>query len=410
MKFSYRALDAKGHERKGTIDADSVAEAGALLRSRSLHVLRIEESSKNNSPLDFLSGIFSWLSPKRYLNPSASDLVLLFRQLALLLRSGSTLNQSLDLCAEMTEKLQLRKSLLAIRNDIQGGSSFAVAIENQGRKFPPLVAKLVASGEASGELQAIMERLADSLERSASLKRQFISSMVYPTLVVTVAIGVVLFLALSIIPKFARLLEGRSQALPPSTQVMMDVSAWLVSYGLYLGIGFGVTIFAILVAYTTKPGKALVDRVLLRVPLVGGSIQTAGMAQMGWTMALLLNSGLTVLESLRVVSSIIGNMRLSQCFTHAGNEILSGRTLATGLRQRSIPLMVQHMAGIGERSGELEHVMTELGSYYQAMAETRIKRMIAMIEPSMTLLVGGLVGSVYYAFFKALLQISTGRG
>lgn len=408
MKFSYKALDPQGRERQGSVEANSAADATAMLRSRSMHVLKLEAGNQSFSLARFLARIFSLISIKRYTSPAIGDLVIFFRQMSLMLRSGNTLMQGLELCSEMTEKVQLRRSLINVLVAIQGGSSFANAIEQQGSKFPPLVAKLIASGEASGELQVTLERLADSLERSAALKRQFVSSLIYPTLVITAALGVTLFLAVSIVPKFATLLEGKSQQLPAATQVMLDVSAWLIDYGFYLGVSSGVIIFLILAAYTTKIGKAAIDRVLLHLPMVGSSIRTSGMAQMGWTMSMLLSSGLTVLESLRVVSDVMGNNRLSLCFTHAGDEILAGRSLAIGLSQSNIPMMVQHMAGIGERSGELEHVMQELGRYYQDLAEARIKRMIAMIEPAMTLVVGGLVGGVYYAFFKAMMQVSAG--
>ena len=406
-KYSYKALDARGQEKKGTVEAVSPAEATSLLRSRSLHVLKIEAATSLN-PLLLLKFLSQTLSPKRYAGISSGDLVMAFRQLALMLRAGNTLIQGLELCSEMTDKVQLRNTLINVLVAIQGGSSFASAIEKQGARFPPLVAKLIASGEASGELQATLERLADSLERSAALKRQFISAMTYPMFLLVASVGVTLFLTLSIIPKFATLLEGRSQNLPGATQAMMNISTWLVDYGVYLGIGLGITLFLILASYTTFVGKAIIDRVLLHVPMVGHSIRTSAMSQMGWTMSLLLSSGLTVLESLRVVGDIMGNHRLSICFKDAGDEILAGRSLAYGLKQNNIPTMVQHMAGIGERSGELEHVMRELGKYYQEMAEARIKRMIATMEPAMTVIVAGQVGFVYYAFFKAMMQVSAG--
>jgi type IV pilus assembly protein PilC len=189
---------------------------------------------------------------------------------------------------------------------------------------------------------------------------------------------------------------------------MLNTSAWLIDYGAYLGGSLLAGILAILIAYTTHPGKAVIDRILLRVPIIGSSIRTSGMAQLGWTMSMLLSSGLTVLESLRVMSSITGNHRLAKCFDKAGSDILSGRSLAYGFQQSNIPIMVQHMTGIGERSGELEHVMHEIGKYYQHNAEIRIKAMIAMIEPAMTLVVGGMVAFVYIGFFKAMMQVSAG--
>ena len=407
-KFSYKAVNQQGKEVNGSIEANSQVEATGLLRSKSYQVLRVEVAAGSMTMPQILSKIKNAVSVKRYTKPGAADHVLLFRQLALMLRAGNTLMQGLELCSEMTEKLQMRKALVNILVSIQGGASFAVAIEREGKKFPPIVAKLIASGEASGELQATLERLAESVQRDAALKRQFIASMIYPSMVTLAAIGVTLFLAISIVPKFAKMLEGKSQSLPGSTQLMMDVSAWLIDNGLFLGIGIGGGIFLLLAAYTTKGGKRVIDGWLLYVPFIGSSLRSSGMAQMGWTMSLLLGSGLTVLESLRVVGSIIDNVRLSQCFSYAGNQILSGRSLASGLQQPQIPLMVQHMAGIGERSGELENVMKELGQYYQDQSETRIKKMIAMIEPAMTLLIGGLVGFVYLAFFKAMMQVSAG--
>lgn len=405
--YSYKAVNAQGKEVRGQVDASSRNEAIGQLRARSLQVLSVEEAI-DRSITETLQLALGLLKIKSYLSPGAADHVLLFRQLALLLRSGNTLMQALQLCAEMTERRPLRRALIQIIVDLQGGSGFALAVERQGRLFPPLAAKLIASGEASGELQHTLERLAESIGRAAALRRQFISSLIYPTLVVTAAVGVTLFLALSIVPKFAKLLEGKSQSLPPSTQLMMDCSAWLIDNGWWLGILVGGGLFAILASYTTVAGKRVIDRVMLNLPLVGHSIRSSGMAQMGWTMSLLLGSGLTVLEALRVVSSVVPNDRLARCFTEAGEQILAGRSLASGLRQYHVPMMVQHMAGIGERSGELEQVMQSLGQYYQDQTEARIKRMIAMIEPAMTLVIGGLVGFVYFAFFKAMMQVSAG--
>jgi type II secretory pathway component PulF len=164
----------------------------------------------------------------------------------------------------------------------------------------------------------------------------------------------------------------------------------------------------ILASYTTAKGKNALDKVLVRLPIIGDSIRSAAMAQMGMTMALLLRSGLTVVETLKVLEQIMSNNSMSRCFARAGHQVLAGQSLATGLTQSLIPDMVQHMAAIGEKSGELDQVMDEIGDYFQQQTEVKLKAMIAMIEPSMTLLIGGLVGFVYYAFFKAMMQVSAG--
>lgn len=406
--YRYSALDHQGRKLSGQLTAPGLTEARSQLRNKALYILDISLAPNYLNPFSVLGALFRKLSPKQYRSASAGDKVILFRQLALMLRSGNTLTQGLEVCAEMTEKLTLSRSLLDVLIRIRSGSSFAAAMEAQGRNFPPVVSKLIASAEISGELQATLEKLADNLERNAAVKRQLISSLAYPIVLFLAAFGVFMGLALGIVPKFAKILEGKSQNLPAITEAMLNTSAWLIDYGAYLGGSLLAGILAILIAYTTHPGKAVIDRILLRVPIIGSSIRTSGMAQLGWTMSMLLSSGLTVLESLRVMSSITGNLRLAKCFDKAGSDILSGRSLAYGFQQSNIPIMVQHMTGIGERSGELEHVMHEIGKYYQHNAEIRIKAMIAMIEPAMTLVVGGMVAFVYIGFFKAMMQVSAG--
>lgn len=407
--FNYKALDQQGRETAGSLEAKDRSDAIELLKLRGLYVLDIEQGGVQFGVAVLYRLWRKHVSFHRYALVTVADQVMLFRQLTLLLRAGNTLMQSLEICAEMTDKLQLRRMIVAMLVDIQAGSSFAAAIEAQGRSFPPLVARLVASGEASGELQVTLERLADSLERNASIKRQFIFSLIYPTILVVSAVGACLYLALGIIPKFMTALQARSSQLPWSTQVMMDASSWLVDQGVVLGISFAVVVFLLLVFYTTAIGRTILDRLLLSVPVIGASISAASMAQIGWTMSVMLGSGLTVLESLRVTSAILRNDHLSRCLNRVGDGILDGSSLAVGLRQDHIPKMVQYMAGIGERSGELEFVMGELGRYYQNLTEIRIARMIAMIEPAMTIVVGGMVGFVYYAFFSAMIRVTSGQ-
>ncbi|MGL1958382.1 MAG: type II secretion system F family protein [Colwellia sp.] len=406
--FTYKALDQQGNETTGTIEAGSENEARSSLRAKSLYILKLKTGREQQSTKYIITNALSYLSIKRYKKANNADLVLFFRQVALMLRAGNTLMQAIEAISQMTSKVRFKNSLVRMLVSIQGGSSFAQAIEKEKNMFPPLVARLVASGEASGELQVILERLAINIGRSADIKRQFITAMFYPAFVTLAAIGVTTFLAMSVIPKFAKMFEGRSSQLPESTQAMMDFSAFMVDNGLMIFSTLGITIFLTLAAYTTEKGKAVIDRVLIRMPIIGSSIKSSAMAQTGMTMALLLRSGLTVLETLKVIAHIMPNTAMAYCFTHAGEKILSGQSLTVGLNQPLIPQMVQHMAGIGEKSGELDQVMDELGAYFQAQTEAKLKAMIAMIEPAMTVMIGGLVGFVYYAFFKAMMQVSAG--
>jgi len=397
-RYRYEAIDPNNDPQAGTIDASSPAEGIELLERQGLQTLSFEEIR----PLHALKR----LHPARFTAVDLSDLIMLFRQLALMLRAGYPLLQGLQTAVSLTQKLALREMLVRIMRDIQNGSSFARALENRGSRLPALIPNLVAFGEASGELEIALEELAQHLERRITLRRRFVSSILYPAVVVSAAIAVGLFLAIVIIPKFKPLLADRAADLPGTTLMLIDLSEWLVQYGIYVAAFVGAAVFLILAAYRTASGKAVIDRVLLDMPLVGRSICDTEMAQMGWTMSLLMRAGITVQESLRVIAAIVGNHRLSQYFAQAGASILDGRSLSLSLHQRHIPVLVRNMIGVGERSGELERVMNELGEYYRTVSEERFQRMAAFIEPAMVLLVGGVVAFVYFAFFNALFRLT----
>ncbi|MCG8426212.1 MAG: type II secretion system F family protein, partial [Chromatiales bacterium] len=226
--------------------------------------------------------------------------------------------------------------------------------------------------------------------------------------VVLGAIGVCIFLVVVVVPRFAKFLNTRDVEIPASTQALMDIADWFQTWGQAMAGITTTLIFGLLVAYTTQVGKRVIDRGILALPVVGKSITYAAMAQAGWTLAMLLRSGVTALQSLRITSGVIGNLAVADGFDYAADRILEGRSLSSAFEQRQIPMMMRHMAAVGERSGQLDTVMQELGEYYRKELEALIKIMTAMVEPALILIVGGMVGFVYYAFFQAVLKVSTG--
>jgi type IV pilus assembly protein PilC len=266
----------------------------------------------------------------------------------------------------------------------------------------------MASGEASGELDVVAEEVAADLERKMELKRQLFTSLTYPAITVLASIAVVLFLVVGVIPKFATFLEGKGTELPASTQAMMDLADFIARWGTDMAIVFGLTLFAMMAAYTTHKGKLLTDRLLLYLPLVGRSITSASMAQLGWTLALLLRSGMTVLDSLRVTATLMNNAQYQTTLEYSADEVLRGKSLSAAVTQPKIPKMVRHLTAVGEQSGEMDSVMEAIGQFYKKDLDARIKRMSAMIEPMLILFVGGVVGFVYFSFFQAVMAVSTG--
>jgi type IV pilus assembly protein PilC len=409
--YSYLALDASGKEQTGKLEASTEREAVRLLRERSIYAVKIREGeafSSDGSMAGRLAGYRDYLNPLQYLPARSGDLIVFFRQLALMLRAGYTLVIALDATYEMVPRLQLRRAIKRMSEEIRRGTSFSATLAAEKRVFLPMIAKLVESGEKSGNLDAILDRLADSMERSKALKRQLVSALTYPCFVILASVAVTIFLVIGVIPRFATFLEARALALPASTQMLLDISAWALDYGKFVAGVTALLTFGLLVAYTSVPGKRVIDRIILRIPIIGSAVLYAGMAQTGWTMSMLLRSGVTALESLRITAGVLTNLAISDCFSAAAKGLLAGRALSKALQQKRIPLMMQHMAAVGESSGQLDTVMFSVGEYYQKELEAQVKTIAVLIEPTLILMVGGMVGFVYFAFFQAVMTVSTG--
>jgi type IV pilus assembly protein PilC len=405
---SYVVLDEKGQEKRGKLDALSRADAVRQLRNKTWFVVEVNEGELDaQTAVTKTKLVLIHLDPRRYLPVRQVDRVNLFRQLSLMLRSGHTILQSLESLAGLVERYRLQSGVQKMAQDIREGKSFSRALKDSGL-FSGFVSKVMATGEASGDLDSIAEQVADDLERKMELRRQLITSLTYPAITLLVSIAVVLFLVMGVIPKFATFLEGKGTELPPATQGMMDLANFMEIWGMGVGVGVAVFIFLVLASYTTHNGKLVIDRIILKLPLVGSTITSASMAQFGWTLAMLLRSGMTALESLRLSSTILNNARFSSALAYSADEVLRGKSISAAISQPVFPKMVRHLTAVGEQSGEMDSVMEEIGKYYKKDLEARIKRMTAMIEPALILFVGGVVGFVYFAFFQAVMAVSTG--
>ncbi len=404
--FSYTGLNERGQEINGEIDSDDEKVAVRQLREQGVFVLKVEPQKRDLREFGIL--VLSYLRLSRYLPVGTDDLVMLFRQTALMLRSGYTLVTTLEANIHMVSKFRLEWALRRMEDGIRRGETFSSQLAKEKGIFSPVVANLVASGEQSGSIEAILERLADSMERTKDLKRQVMAAMFYPTFVLLVTIGVVIFLVMGVIPRFEKFLTAKGADIPGSTQLLLDISDFALTYAAPGGIVGGTLLFCILAAYTTKQGKQVIDRGLLTIPILGKAILFGAMAQLCWTLSMLLASGVTVIESLRIGSRVIHNGALSSCVASSAEKLLDGVSLSKSFEQRLIPALVRHMAAVGENSGELETVMHGLGVYYQRELSSKVKLIAVAIEPMLILCVGGMVFFVYYAFFKAVLAVSTG--
>ncbi|OAM90567.1 type II secretion system F family protein [Termitidicoccus mucosus] len=410
-RYSYIGLDSHGKSLKGRIEAESEKAAVRSLRGQSIFVLEIREGEAGGREGSFLSRarhVLGLMHPRRFVPVMAGDLIVFYRQLTLMLRAGYTLAQALNAAREMQAKPRLIRTIDRMGAAIRSGTSLSASMAAEKGLFSPLAVSLVAIGERSGNLDAILEHLADHLERHKELKRQLLSALFYPMIVLLAAIGVVTGLVVWVIPRFAVFLAARNATLPRSTQVLLDVAGWLLHWGKVLGPVLGVAVFLLLAAYTTRAGKRILDRIILALPLAGIAIQFSAMAQAGWSLSLLLRSGLPALESLRINGQAMGNLAVRDSFEKAAEGLLVGRALSRSFEQPHFPPMMRHMAAVGEKSGQLDTVMHDMGQYYQRELAAKVKFMSAMIEPVMILMVGSLVGYVYFSIFQAVMSVSKG--
>lgn len=401
--YRYVALDAQGQEQSGSIEAPDPAAVAGLLRQRALYVVSlVDPDAKQPSS----GGIALGRSLRAALPVRSQDRIFFFQQLGLMLRSGLTVLQALDVCGNLSRSPRMSAAIERMCGRIRGGAGLSRAMEEEGGLFPVLAIRLVQSAEVSGELDLVLDRIAEHLEQKATLRRNLITSLIYPAIVLLSSVGVAIFLVATVIPRFAEFFARSNRSLPPMTQNLIDVSNFVLSVGPYLLLGLALLVVAGITAYATERGRLAIDRGVLFVPVVGAVITKAAMAQTSWALAMLLRSGVTLLESLRVGAGIIGNKAIRGAMEGAAEQILNGRDLARALQQDVIPELVARLSAVGERTGSLDHVMQELGGHYDRELQASIKRMTATVEPLLILLIGGMVGFVYYAFFQAVFSMA----
>jgi type IV pilus assembly protein PilC len=400
----YLAIAPDGRETRGSAEAPDETQARRQILSQGLRLLEIgTEARRARGELLASLGYAFRLG----LSVRPVDLQMFYRQMQLMLRAGHTLLEALEAAAHLARRPRLTRALERCAERISAGSSFSAALAAEAGIFPRIAVKLAEAGEASGELDAIFERLAMLSERRSDVRRQVLTALTYPSMVLLAAVGVITLLVGAVIPRFALFLESRGKSLPWMARTMLDVADWLSAWGGTLALGALGAAAALALARRIPRTRLLSDHVFLCIPAIGGALMAASMAQISWTFGLLLKSRLTVLEALHSVGQVTPNTALSRALELASDGVLEGRALAAALERPPIPELLRHMAAIGERSGEMETVFEALGTHYQKELDARVKLLAAMIEPALTLLIGGVVAFVYLAFFQATLTVST---
>lgn len=400
--YEWRGITTAGKEVKGVRDADNPKALRAGLRKDGILVTQVLEESeardKKAREVDF-GRYFRRVSPL--------DVALATRQLATLLKSGVPLVESLSALIDQMEKPELKTAFTQTRDKVNEGTSFADALRAHPTIFQSLYVNMVAAGEASGTLEAVLSRLADFLESQAKLKNKVTSALAYPAFMLLMGLATLSIMMLVVVPKVTAIFEDFEQALPWYTQVLIWMSDVFTGYWwllLLLGVGgaYGFQRWR-----ATERGRERFDRFKLDVPLFGPLNLMVAVSRFSRTLATLLKSGVPLLNAMEITRNVLDNVELERVIEEARVSIREGESIAAPLKRSGrLPPIVTHMIAVGERSGQLEEMLENVAESYDTQVESRVATLTSLLEPMLIVLLGGMSAGIAFAILMPLMRIN----
>ncbi len=401
--YFYKATDLKGQCVEGDVEAPDYQRAVKAIQSLNYFPIQISEgkSGKNRFSFDLKlnSGWFNGIANK--------ELMTLTHQLATLVDSGLTLDQSLFSLVKLAENDRTREVLADVQNRVHSGSTFAEALKEHPKVFSKLYINMVRAGETGGTLSTSLTRLADYLEKLEDLKNNMRSAMVYPAILFFVGGAAVAVLLTVVIPQFSKLFEEMGQALPLPTKIMLGVSGAVVEYWwavLLLIVAAAAGLVALL---KNERGRLLLDALVLRLPLFGTLVRKIEVSRFSLTLATLLKSGVPVLPALQIVRSILGNRVIVSAMDHLKKGLKGGKGLSGPLQETGVfPAMAVHMITVGETSGSLDAMLEKVAKTYDREVEQAVKQILTLLEPFMILIMAAIIGFIVISMLMAIFSIN----
>lgn len=399
--FTYNATDRTGKLIKGKIEAIEKQQVVSILQKQNFLPIRIEKEKK------VLPKIYDLSLSNFFKEASQKDILIFTQQLSTLLKAGITLDRSLLILIELTEKKKFRNIIETVRRNVHGGSTFADALAKYPKIFPRLFISMIKAGEIGGVLDVVLERLSDFLEKTQNLKNNIQSALVYPVLLTLVGGSAVLVLMVFVIPKFAQIFSDIGHTIPTPAAVLMAFSSFIAHYW------WAILLLLILVCYlgrlyiSTPEGKFKWDNLKLETPLIGNLVRKIEISRFCRTFGTLIKSGVQILQSLLIVKDVVNNEVISRSMANIHNGIKVGKGVAGPLKEsNSFPPLAIHMISIGEETGNLEDMLFKVADIYDSEIEISIKKIISLVEPLMILLMGGIVGFIVLSLLTAIFSIN----
>jgi type IV pilus assembly protein PilC len=403
-KFAYKALNKEGKEIFGVIESDSQALAVNDIRSMGLYPTQVRDAKKSDErrARKEKGGISEF-----YIGGlRQKQIMVMTRQMATLIDAGLPLLRSLNVLIAQQKPCKLRDVLREVSADIQQGATFAESLGKHPKAFDRLYVNMVRAGEVGGMLEVVLNRLAVFMERRQALKRKVRGALIYPIAVIVIATGIVSFLLVKVVPVFAEVFSDFGGTLPAPTQFLMAAGDFMQYRWWMLLLIVNCTIMSIKILGKSKYVKSAMDRVVLKVPLIGDLVTKVAVARFARTLGTLITSGVPILQALKITKETIGNEVLQNAVQRVHDSIKEGETIAAPLDESKVfPAMVVNMIDVGEETGSLDAMLMKVADIYDAEVEAAVEAMLALMEPMIIIVLGGVIGFIVVSLYLPIFSL-----
>jgi len=396
--FLWEATTRRGEVKKGELEAADENAVRGLLRRQGFKSITVKSKPKD------LAEYFPFLKGK----VKEKEVVVFSRIFSTMINAGLPLIQCLDLLAQQEQNKTFAKIISSIKEDIEGGSTLCDALKKYPEVFDELFVNLVAAGESGGILDVILNRLSAYMEKAMKLKSKVKGAMTYPASVLVISVAVVALLLLKVIPVFQKMFETMGGQLPAPTQFLVDASAFMQSYFMYMIGGVVAAGYAFKRYYNTEKGRWQMDALVLKTPVFGPLLKKVAVAKFTRTLSTMMSSGVPILEGLGIVSKTAGNKIIENAIQKTRQSISEGRSIAEPLGETNIfPSMVVQMIAVGEATGALDAMLAKIADFYDDEVDAAVDAMTALLEPFMMVFLGGVVGGMIIAMYLPIFKMAS---
>ena len=410
--YTYEAMNSSGQEVKDEIDATTSDEAIAKIRNKGFFPTKIKEKAVKKSAKKKKDEVAS-TAPTRKMpiaigGVSRKQLVAFTRQLSTLQDAGLPILRSLQILEEQQKPGLLKAIIGGVGDEVEGGGTLSDAMAKYPKAFDKLYVNMIAAGEAGGVLDIILSRLADFMEKAQKLKKKVIGAMIYPAVVITIAVAIVSMIMIFVIPKFEQIFVDFKVKLPGITQLLLDISRWFANQYGWLWVMATPVVIVVLIklARMSEGGKYAVDAMKLKIPILGSIVGKGSIARFTRTLGTLISAGVPILDAINITKETCGNEVYSRALGKVHDAIREGESMADPLRATKVcDAIVVNMVDVGEETGDLDKMLMKIADNYDNDVDVLVGSLISILEPVMVVMLGGIVGFIVIALFAPMITL-----